>query len=127
MRWQGQMKVKMSRKLREAWKAGMPDRKAAVYAGMTPDELKEVLRMDSRLALQRAAMIAGDLQTEIKARNNVKKSIENESVDSSKWFLERRVPEEFSTKSTVSVQADDFMSISEKKAELEKLMEKFGG
>ena len=127
MYWKGSVKAKKTKKLKEAWMAGMPDRKAAIYAGMTPEELTEALRMDNRLALQRAACIAEDLAVEVKARNNVRNSIKNESVDSSKWFLERKVPEEFSTKSTVSVQADDFLSIDEKKAELEKLMEKFGG
>lgn len=126
MRWEGQFKTKTTRKLRKAWIAGVNDKKAAQYAGITADDLKELLRKDSKLALMRAACLTNCLETEIAARNNVKSSIKEGSVESSKWYLERKVPDEFSTKQTVSVQADDFLSIDEKKAELEKLMEKFG-
>ena len=126
MHWEGQFKAKVTRKLRKAWLAGVPDRKAAQYAGITPEDLKDILRKDTKLALMRAACLTNELETEINARTNVKKNIKDGSVDSSKWYLERKVPDEFSTKQTVSVQADDFLSIDEKKAELEKLMEKFG-
>ena len=126
MRWEGQYKAKVTRKLRKAWIAGLPDRKAAQYAGITAEDLKDVLRKDSKLALMRAACMLSDLETEINARTNVRRSVSEGSVDSSKWYLERKVPDEFSTKQTVSVQADDFLSIDEKKVELEKLMEKFG-
>lgn len=126
MRWEGQYKSKAMKRLRKAWKAGMPDKKAAQYAGMTYEELKDILRMDSRVALTRAGLLAKGLEVEINARTNVVKDIGEGSVDSSWKWLERKVPEEFSTKGTISVQSDDFLSIDEKKAELEKMMEKFG-
>lgn len=127
MRYKGQQKVKVYRRLRKAWLAGMPDRKAALYAGITPDDLKELLRMDSKLALNRAAIMTEVLEVELAARNNVNRSVKEEgSVDSSKWLLERRVPEEFSTKGQIAVQSEDFATIEDKKAELEKMMEKFG-
>lgn len=126
MRYQGQQKVKIYRKLRKAWQAGMPDRKAAQYAGITPDDLKDLLRMDAELALTRAGMLTRNLEIEMTARINVNRSVKEGSVDSSKWLLERKVPEEFSTKGQIAVQADDFATIEDKKAELAKMMEKFG-
>lgn len=126
MRYQGQQKVKIYRRLRKAWQAGMPDRKAAQYAGITPEDLKDLLRMDAELALTRAGMLTRNLEVEITARINVNHSIKEGSVDSSKWLLERKVPEEFSTKGQIAVQADDFATIEDKKAELAKMMEKFG-
>lgn len=127
MRYKGQQKVKIYRKLRKAWQAGMPDRKAAQYAGITPDDLMELLRKDTDLALTRAGMLSRNLEVEMAARVNVNRSIMKEgSVDSSKWLLERKVPEEFSTKGQIAVQADDFATIEDKKAELAKMMEKFG-
>lgn len=127
MRYQGQQKTKIYRKLRRAWVQGMPDRKAALYAGITPEDLKDLLLHDTKLVLTRNAAIGRNLDVELAARRNVNKAVEEGSVDSSKWLLERKVPEEFSTKGQVSVQSDDFATIEDKKAQLEKMMEKFGG
>lgn len=122
-----QQRTKIYRKLRKAWAAGMPDRKAAQYAGIPADELKDLIRLDAKLALMRSGVMSKALEVEIAARTNVNRSIKEEgNVDSSKWLLERKVPEEFSTKSQVAVQADDFATIDDKKAQLEKMMEKFG-
>lgn len=126
MRYQGQQKTKIYRKLRKAWISGMPDRKAALYAGIPPEDLKELLRMDPKLVLTRNSAMARNLDVEVAARMNVNKAVSEGSVDSSKWLLERKVPEEFSTKGQISVQADDFATIEDKKAQLEKMMEKFG-
>ena len=105
----------------------MPDRKAAQYAGITHEELRDLLSKDPSLGLTRNAAMAKNLEVELAARKNVNAAVSEGSVDSSKWLLERKVPEEFSTKGQVSVQADDFATIEDKKAELAKMMEKFGG
>lgn len=127
MYYKGSRKAKIKRLLRAAWREGMPDRKAALYAGITPEELKELLRVDTSLVFTRNAMIGKNLEIEMAARKNVNRSVSDGNVDSSKWLLERKVPEEFSTKGQVSVQSDDFATIEDKKAQLEKMMEKFGG
>lgn len=126
MHWNGSTKTKVIRRLKQAWNAGMNDRKAATYAGIDVHDLQELLRLDTRLEMQRAAIVAKNLETEVVARTNIRNSVKEGSVDTSRWYLERVAPDEFSSKSKVAVQADDFMTIQDKKAELAKLMEKYG-
>ena len=115
----------------DAWENGLSDREASLRAArdsgmfITEAQIKEMVAKSPEIASLREY-----LRCEIvsRAKLNIANSINEGSVATAKWYLERKVPEEFSTKAAVAFEgAVVGLSMEEKQAELDKLLNKFGG
>lgn len=114
-----------------AWENGLSDREASFRASrdgdvfITEAELKEIVASDSRIA-----DIRDFLHTEIvaQAKLNIAESLREGSVATSKWYLERKAPDEFSSKASVAFEgAVVGLTMEEKQKELDQLLSDFGG
>ncbi len=82
-------------KLLDAFALGFTDEEACLYTGISKQTLynyceKHPKFRESKELLKRSPII--------KAKANVVKDLESGSLDTSKWYLERKVKEEFSLK-----------------------------
>lgn len=114
----------------EAWENGLSDREASIRAArdsdiyLTEAQLKEIIDSSPEIATLRE-FLRSELVAQ--AKLNIAESMRAGSVSTAKWFLERRVPEEFSTKSAVAFEGAVIgLSMEEKQAELDKLLDNFG-
>lgn len=82
----------------EAWTAGLPDGMVCTYAGLSGDEVRDLLKKDAKLA-QIKQQCDGMLAT--MARMNIAERIYAGDIATSKWFLEHLSPD-FSKKVQVS-------------------------
>lgn len=112
------------------WDDGLSDREAALTVRRELNEniltadIHEWTAGNPEVEILREMLSSG---VTIKAKRNVKKSISDGSVQSSKWWLERKAPNEFSTKATVAFEdAAIEVSVKDKTNAMEKFMEKFG-
>lgn len=114
-----------------AWENGLSDREASFRASreadvyITETELKELVASDPRIA-----DIRDFLHTDIvsQAKLNIAQSLREGSVSTSKWYLERKAADEFSTKAAVAFEgAVVELTMEEKQKEIDKLLEDFGG
>lgn len=87
-------------RLVKAYKQGMNHKEAAIHCGIKHSNLLEYLSYDEEFRM-RADGLREHLA--IKAKMNVASAIEGGKMKSSQWYLERKRPEEFSTKQEVSV------------------------
>lgn len=110
----------------DAWENGLSDREASLraskYSGIFVKEsdIKEWLRIPDVAALK------DFLHTDIvaKAKLNIAEEIRNGSTSTSKWYLERKAPQEFSSKSAVAFEgAAVTLSIEEKKEKLDEFLD----
>ena len=61
------------------------------------------------------------------AKLNIADNIREGNVSTSKWYLERKAPDEFSSKAAVAFEgAVVGLTMEEKQAEIDKLLENFG-
>ena len=51
-------------------------------------------------------------QVKMQAKLNVSEAIENKDIDISKWYLERKAKDEFSTKQEISADVDSDVKIN---------------
>ena len=113
-----------------AWENGLSDREAAFLASkdgnayVTEEDVKGWLADNSDIASLKD-FLQSDLLSN--AKLNIADNIRNGNVSTSKWYLERRAPEEFSTKAAVAFEgAVVGLTMEEKQAEIDKLLEGFG-
>lgn len=106
-------------KLAKAYRRGLNHREAAVHCGIKHSDLMEYLSHDESFRM-RAEGLQEHLA--IQAKMNVAKSIEEGKMKPTQWYLERRRPEEFSSKADVAVKTSESETVREK--EFEKLLEK---
>ena len=119
------------REVVSSWENGLSDREASFRASrdsgifVTEAELKKIVARDKDVADLRDF-----LQPDIvsNAKLNIADSIREGSVATSKWYLERKAADEFSTKAAVAFEgAVVGLTMEEKQKELDKLLADFGG
>ena len=116
----------------EAWENGFSDRETAIYIlkvhnkMYTPSEIKK-MRTESRDRAELCEMLKDILK--VYAKKNVSGSLrigDKESGKNSRWYLEHKCPEEFSTKSAVAFEgAVVQLSLEEKEKALKEMVENF--
>lgn len=118
------------REIIDAWQNGLSDREAAFRASKISGKLVTEARVKEMLAeSEEIAFIRDCCHSEIltKAKLNIKKSVESGNVSTSKWLLERKAPEEYSSKAAVAFEgAVASLSMAEKQEEMKAFMEQFG-
>lgn len=114
----------------EAWQNGLSDREAAFFASKDSDiaikesDIKRWMKENPDIA-----ELKDHLQTELLSisKLNVREAIENGDIRTSKWYLERKAAEEFSTKSAVAFEgAVVDLTIEEKERRMKEFMKQFG-
>lgn len=115
----------------DSWRNGLSDREAAFRASerigelITEAEIKELVRADHTIARLR-----DDLHNELikQAKLVIADSIGKGNLSTAKWFLERKAPEEFSSKAAIAFEgAVVGLSMDEKKEQMDEFMKQFGG
>lgn len=115
----------------DAWENGLSDREASIRAArdsdifLTEAQLKAIVDASPEISTLREFLRC---ELVAQAKLNIAESMRDGSVSTAKWYLERKVPDEFSTKAAVAFEgAVVGLSMEEKQAELDKLFESFGG
>jgi hypothetical protein len=85
-------------KLTFAFSRGLSDREACLYANISTTTLYDYCNDNPEFAEQKELLKD---QPKMKAKLNVSEAIENKDFDISKWYLERKAKDEFSTKQTI--------------------------
>lgn len=114
----------------ESWQNGLSDREAAFRASqkgdkVTPNDIRELLSARPEIADLRDFLLTS-LVSESKL--NVAEAIRRGDKSMSKWYLERKQPEEFSSKAALQVEAAVAeLSMEEKREQAEEFLKQFGG
>lgn len=115
----------------DAWENGLSDREASFRASrdsgvfVKESEVKEWLKVYPEVAALKDFLHADIVSN---AKLNIAEQIRSGSVSTSKWYLERKAADEFSTKSAVAFEgAAVELSIEEKKEKMKEFMDGFGG
>lgn len=113
----------------EAWANGLSDREAAFRVCkntgkvMTESKLKALVCDDEDVSWLRSCL-HNELLSQ--AKLNIKSSIDSGNVSTSKWYLERKAPDEFSSKAAVAFEgAITELSIEDKQRQMEAFMDQF--
>ena len=113
----------------EAWENGLSDREAAFRASrytqkpLSANEIKMWKKNDPKIA-ELCEMLKDDLKAT--AKMNAAKLLKQGDDKTTRWYLEHKCPEEFSTKSAVAFEgAAITLSLEEKEKALKELVEKF--
>ncbi len=85
-------------KLEMLFAKGLSDREACLIADIHPSTLYDYCN-DNPEFTERKELLKEQIKT--KAKLNVADAINNNDVDLSKWYLERKSKDEFSTKQTI--------------------------
>ena len=85
-------------KLTFAFSKGLTDREACLYANIAPQTLYDYCNNNPDFAEQKELLKD---QPKIQAKMNISEAIENNDKDTSKWYLERKAKDEFSTKQEI--------------------------
>ena len=113
-----------------SWQNGLSDREAAFRASraggkVTEAQIRSIVDTHSEIADLREFLLTS-LVSESKL--NIADAIRNGDKGISKWYLERRAPEEFSSKAAVQLEnAVMEISIAEKQKQAMEFLDKFGG
>lgn len=115
----------------DAWENGLSDREASFRASrdsgvfVKESDIKQMLKDYPEVASLKDFLHADIVSN---AKLNIAEQIRNGSVTTSKWYLERKAADEFSTKSAVAFEgAAVELSIEEKREKMEEFMSGFGG
>ena len=106
-------------RLASAYRKGLNHREAAMHCGIKHTDLMEYLAYDEAFRMRAEGLME---HLAIQAKMNVAKSIEEGKMKPTQWYLERRRPEEFSTKTDVSVTTGESEKVREK--EIEEMLNK---
>ena len=119
------------REIVSAWENGLSDREASFRASrdsgmfITESELKQVVAENPDVSGLRDFLLSDIVSN---AKLNIAESIREGSIATSKWYLERKAANEFSSKASVAFEgAVVGLSMEEKQREIDKLLEDFGG
>lgn len=86
-------------KLELLFAKGLSDREACLIANISPSTLYDYCTENPEFA-ERKELLKEQVKTT--AKLNIAEAIEKADVDVSKWYLERKAKEEFSTKQEIS-------------------------
>lgn len=103
-------------KLEQAFAIGCTDKEACIYAGITPDQLYYY----TSTVNPQFQVIKEELKEKpiLKARQTIVKGLDQ--ADNAKWFLERKVKNEFSSRTELTGKdGKDLMPSAESKAVVE--------
>lgn len=113
----------------EAWENGLSDREASFRASKKTDEpvkasdIKQWKKGNRDIA-ELCEMLKDDLKAT--AKINVRKYLKAEDDKMTRWYLEHKCPEEFSTKSAVAFEGAVIeLTLEEKEKALKEMMENF--
>lgn len=106
-------------KLNMAWSYGCTDAEACVFADITMLELSDIFKEYPELKEERRILKS---KPKLKARMNIVDSINAGNLDTSKWYAERKMKDEFSTKQVVE---EETSKVDEKLKEMDRFLEKF--
>lgn len=96
-------------KLEYAFMRGLTDLEACLYANISKSTLYNYCN-ENPAFMDRKELLKE--QVKVQAKLNVAESIENKDVDISKWYLERRAKDEFSTKQEIKADVDADVTIN---------------
>lgn len=123
------LKIETWKTIMNGWQNGLSDREVAFLASkdgtayVTEEDVKEWLT-DPEIATMKD-FLQCDLLSQ--AKLNIAENVKSGNVSTSKWLLERKAPDEFSTKAAVAFEgAVVGLTMEEKQAEIDKLLEGFG-
>ena len=94
------MTAEILRKLEEGFLMGLSDRKCCAYADVSTTALYEYCKKHPKFAERKELLKDSPA---IQAQINVVTAINNGDEDMSKWYLERKAKDEFSTKQDVAL------------------------
>ena len=123
------VKPKVWRSVIESWKNGLSDREAAFRASKDNDvaikesEIKQWMKDNPDIA-----DLKDHLQSELLSLSklNVREAIENGDIRTSKWYLERKAANEFSTRAAVAFEgAVVELTIEEKERKMKEFLKQF--
>lgn len=103
------MTESMIGKLEMLFAKGLSDREACLIADITPSTLYDYCNLNPEFA-ERKEMLKEKTKTQ--AKLNVAEAIENKDMDMSKWYLERKAKDEFSTKQILDADVNADVSIN---------------
>lgn len=113
----------------QAWENGLSDREAAFRASkhseklITPDEIKKWKSGNAKIA-ELCEMLKDDIKAT--AKTNAKKLLDAGDDKMTRWYLEHKCPEEFSTKSAVAFEGAVIeLSLEDKEQALKEIWDKF--
>lgn len=86
-------------KLEMLFAQGLSDREACLVANISPSTLYDYCNENPEFAERKELLKE---QIKITAKLNVAEAIEKKDIDMSKWYLERKAKDEFSTKQEIS-------------------------
>lgn len=113
------MKKDILKKLNNAWSYGCTDAEACLFADITIADLQEIFKQNPNLKDERRLL---KKKPNMKARMNIVDSINAGNLDTSKWYTERKMKDEFSTKQVVE---EETSKVDEKLKEMDRFLEKF--
>ena len=96
-------------KLEELFLKGLTDREACLIANIHPATLYNYCSEHPDF-LERKELLKEQVKTQ--AKLNVAEAIGNKDVDISKWYLERKAKDEFSTKQEIKADVDADFTIN---------------
>lgn len=118
------------REIISSWEDGLSDREAAFRASrdsgiyITEAELKEIVATDDAVASLREFLQSDVISM---AKKNIAGSIREGNITTSRWLLERKAPNEYSTKASVAFEgAVVGLTMEEKQAEMDKFLDDIG-
>jgi hypothetical protein len=96
-------------KLEYGFMKGLTDEQCCLYVGISKQALYDYCHSHPEFTDRKELL---KQQPTVQAKLNVSEEIENGNADISKWYLERRAKDEFSTKQEISADIDSEVTIS---------------
>ena len=103
------MTEEVLRKLEYAFMRGLTDVEACLYADIGTTTLYNYCEENPEFR-DRKEMLKEQVKTQ--AKLNVAEAIDNKDIDISKWYLERKAKDEFSTKQEISADVNSDVTIT---------------
>ena len=103
------MAKEMIGKLELLFAKGLTDREACLIADIDPSTMYDYCNAHPEFAERKEAL---KHHPTAKARINITEAIESGNADISKWWLERKAKDEFSTKQEISADVDTSVTIN---------------
>lgn len=117
----------------EAWENGLSDREAAFRASkiggvdISAEEIRQMCKDNPEIGELRANLLSDLLSTaKLNIASDLRDPNSKERIKTSRWYLERKAADEFSTKQAVAFEgAVVELSLEEKEKKLKEMVEKF--
>lgn len=103
------MTATMVGKLELLFAKGLSDREACLIVDLSPSTLYDYCNANPEFAERKELLKE---KTKTQAKLNIAEAIENKDIDVSKWYLERKAKDEFSTKQTIDADVTTDVSIN---------------